>query len=93
MLPWLFFQQVWLPVNNLQNEGSEPSDKEEEGDGSKSSSEGDEGETRRSRKRKLSLDERRAERAAGTHPLQQQFKKLSSRLLKKHTGQASGGES
>ena len=48
---------------------------------------------RLSRKRKLSLDERRQERAAGDHPLQQRFKELSTRLLRKHTGEASGGVS
>lgn len=43
------------------------------------------------RRKKLSLDERRQERAAGDHPLQQRFKELSRGLLKKHTGESIGG--
>ena len=55
------------------------------------SEENDSEEERPLRKRKLSLDERRQERAAGDHPLQQRFKELSKSLLKKHTGEGSEG--
>ena len=44
------------------------------------------------RKRKLTLEERQQERAAGDHPLQHRFKELSKSLLKKHTGGATQGK-
>ena len=58
---------------------------EEESD----SEEGSEGEGKKRRK-KLSLDERRAEQAAGDHPLQQRFQELAGQLLHKHTGGKEG---
>ena len=71
---------------HLLSTGVEASDNSAEGSSEESGSEGDEDE--RPRKKKLTLDERRAERAAGDHPLQQRFKELSGRLLEKHTGEA-----
>ena len=61
------------------------SDSDEESD----SEEGSEGKGNKRRK-KLSLDERRAEQAAGDHPLQQRFQELAGQLLHKHTGGKEG---
>lgn len=63
----------------------------EEGNDSTEGSGDEDEDSRPLRKRKLSLDERRQERAAGDHPLQQRFKELSRGLLKKHTGEVSDG--
>lgn len=59
-------------------------------DSEASSMEEDSEEGRPLRKKKLSLDARRQQRAAGDHPLQQRFKELSGALLKKHVGGDSG---
>ena len=70
-------------------EGGEGSEVEREGESGDDDSDEDD---RPLRKRKLTLEERQQERAAGDHPLQQRFKELSKSLLKKHTGEAAQGE-
>lgn len=64
-----------------------------EDEGEEGSGDDDSGDERPRQKRKLTLEERRQERAAGDHPLQQRFKEISKSLLKKHAGKADEGDS